>query len=278
MAFGKFRQPGQNGGQSQWLTLATLIVRSSNDKFLPAWRDEILRACPRYKKRDLHFKDLNPTYKLTACNMLAQHPIRIAAVMSNKTTIPKHPRKDLFLEKNMLYNFLCRYLVERIADFAKRKASKFNDGNGTVKIIFSRRGGMSYENFQDYLRKLRKTQAAGGSGEPIDWDIIDIDAVEAMDHKNRAGLQLADVAASALSAAVEPSFHGLFDRRYAEALDSRILITAVGNRFNYGIKPVPALTNMQLAPEQLQFFNMIKIKRGRPPAPVPSSILTTAAY
>lgn len=275
----KFRAVGSNGS-SHWLTLASYIVSTRNDNFLPQLRDDIISSFPKRKNRDLHFAQLDHEQKIFSCDKISAHPARFparfVAVMSNKTTIQSHPRKDLFTDKNTLYQYLCRYLVERISDYCRRRSPKIDFGDGTVKIIFSRRGGMSYDAFRQYLYKLKNIQDNGQDGPQIYWPAIDIEAVDALDHKNRAGLQFADVVASSFSAAVEPNFYGGFEPRYAKLLAPRVLFSTDGYYLGHGIKPVPSLSKMNLHQEQMQFFDWYRKKAGRPLAPVPSSLSTTA--
>lgn len=261
-----FRTSG-SGGTSPWLTIACCIVSPANELKLPMWRDEIIsRFGPRKKKRDLHFTDLNHDQRVVACQHLATLPVRLAVVMSNKTNIPNHPRRDLFVVKNTLYSYLCRYLIERVSDYCRRRAEKSILESFPAKIIFSRRGGMNYDDFQTYLRTLKRKQLEEKSEEvTIHWDSIDIDAVEAMDHKNRAGLQLADIVASAFNQAVVPNFYGNVEPRYATLLADRMLITADGRYLGYGVKPVPRLDEMTLTKEQREIFNFYSRKRRAGP-------------
>ena len=133
------------------------------------------------------------------------------------------------------------------------------DGDGTVRIVFSRRGGMNYSDFRTYLNKLKSQQTnpnfdLSGDQMQIYWPAIDIEAVDALDHKNRAGLQVADVIAGAFSAAVEPNPYGDYEPRYAQTLRPRVAITTDGHFLGYGVKPVPKLGLMELHPDQKAFF------------------------
>lgn len=247
-----FRSPG-NGGASQWLTLGCCIVSRQNDLLVPGWRDEILAALRRTRMRTLHFADLKHEQKVVACEHLARQPFRGVVVMSNKTTIPRHPRKDLFQPKNTLYWYLARYVIERISQFCERRAVK-TDGDGTAKIVFSRRGGMQYDDFKAYLYRLRQNDGYTDEPAHIRWQHIDIESVAALDHGARAGLQLADIIASAFSAAVEPNGYGNFEPRYARALAGRMMIAADGRILGAGVKPVPRLDQMVLSAAQIEFF------------------------
>jgi len=231
---------------------------------MPTWRDAIMSAFPRKKRRDLHFINLDHDQRVHVCKEVAKLPIRLNAVMSNKTTIPAHPRKDLFEKKNTLYWYLCRYAVERVSDYCKRKAQSNSGGNGTAKLIFSRRGGMDYGDFKNYLFRLKRQQEEGSIDTTIKWEAIDIDAVEALDHANRAGLQIADAAASAFNRAVNPDFYGNHESRYGKLLADRVMFSNDGNYFNYGVKPVPGLNQMALTAEQRELFDFYRKRRAGP--------------
>jgi hypothetical protein len=72
-------------------------------------------------------------------------------VIANKPVIPP----GIYDEKNHLYFYLCRYLIERISWLCRDMRRNVPEGDGKVKIIFSRRGGMSYDDFRAYLERLR---------------------------------------------------------------------------------------------------------------------------
>ena len=205
-----FRAPGVQGA-SNWLVISAYIVRQSLDLQCVAWRDEILKGLPNKKTRELHFADLNHGQKLFAAQCVAQKSARAISILSNKTTIAS----GVYNDKNQLYFYLTRHLIERISWLCRdhRFDSKSKEGNGKVKIIFSRRGGMSYPDFKAYMLRLKADPTV-----QIHWPVIDIDEIEAKDHSTRAGLQLADVIASAFGAAVELDNFGNCERRYAETL------------------------------------------------------------
>lgn len=126
------------------------------------------------------------------------------------------------------------------------------EGDGRVKIVFSRRGGLSYEGFRSYLNLLRETDDPQIS---IHWGVIDIDGIEAVDHSKRAGLQIADIIASSMTAALEPDIYGNCECRYAEILKSRIYCRD-GNYFSYGAKLVPRWKNIPLNRQQMKFVEL----------------------
>jgi uncharacterized protein DUF3800 len=247
-----FRFTG-DGGTSPWLVVGCCIVSKENDGKLPAWRNQILSAFPSKQKRDLHFQGLAHEQKLHVCREMARLHARYAVIMSNKTTIRNHPRPDLFQKKNTLYWYLCRYLVERVSVWCGRRARKGAPGNGTAKLVFSRRGGMDYDDFRAYLQRLKNNHNEDAT--QIDWSAIDIDSVVALDHSRSAGLQLADTPPSAFLRAVSPDRYGNVEPHYAKLLAPLMLRNEREQIFGTGVKPVPHLSQMSLTSSEREIFD-----------------------
>src|SRR5262249_47135176 len=146
-------------------------------------------------------------------------------ILSNKKTIENHGAfaEVCDKEKNVLYKYLIRYVLEKITDTARRVCESKPERHPVVKIIFSRRGGMDYDDFRIYLGHLRQLQKARGSYFPIHWDHIDDQLIFAEDHSRIAGLQLADVVASSFFQAVEHNAYGHTEPRYARSLEARVV-------------------------------------------------------
>ena len=70
--------------------------------------------------------------------------MRATSIIAEKTGIPP----GIYTEKNQLYFYLTRFLLERMSWLCRDLRSVVREGDGRVKIIFSRRGGMSYTDFQ----------------------------------------------------------------------------------------------------------------------------------
>lgn len=246
---GKYRQVGTRGGSSVWLTISASVWRFSIDADALAWRNEIRsKLGPQAQKRPLHYKDLGHNQRLMAAQVLAEKPIRSICVMSYKPLIPE----DTYQEKNQLYFYMSRYVLERLSWLCRDMRTRVTEGDGRVKIVFSRRGGLSYGEFRDYLNLLQRTDDPGIR---IHWGVIDIDAIEAMDHGKRAGLQIADIMASSMTAALEPDMYGNCEKRYGETLKSRIY-SRNGNYLSYGAKLVPRWEKIPLNPQQMEFIEL----------------------
>nr|WP_246728338.1 DUF3800 domain-containing protein [Microvirga terricola] len=247
---GNFRQPGAHGGSSSWLVISACVFRKSFDLDAVGWRDEISALMPEKRKRTIHFAHMAHGQKLAACRSLAARPIRSLSILSNKTTIPD----GTYTDKNQLYFYLTRYLIERLSWLCRDLRPRVPQGDGRVMITFSRRGGMSYPDFRSYLERLRSAQ---DNDVKIHWPVIDIDGIDAKDHSTHAGLQLADVVASAFASGVEADKYGNCESRYAELL-KRTVYERNGNYLSYGLKLVPRHNDMTLNAEQRRLIDLFK--------------------
>lgn len=229
---GHFRQPGGAGGPSHWLAIGATVWRLSRDLDMVQCARAIIDTLPKPKRhKPLHFAEIDHAQRVMAIDKLAGEMFRVTGVFAHKPVIPE----GIYTEKNQLYHYMCRYLIERLSWFCRDFRRYVPEGDGRVKIVFSRRGGMNYADFQNYLNVLK------GTYDPdirIHWPVIDIDGVEAVDHGQRFGLQLADLAVSGLRAALEPDPYGNLEPRFAEMLKRRVY-SRDGNYLSYGAKLVP---------------------------------------
>lgn len=246
---GHYRQPGRQGGASHWLTIGAVVWRMSRDlDFVGHARNIIKQLPPQKQKKPLHFKELDHPQRIMAINGILDKPMRLTAVIANKPVIPE----GIYVQKNQLYHYVCRYLVERISWLCRDLRKSVPEGDGRVKIIFARRGGMSYPQFQNYLHFLHNQDET-----EIHWPVIDIDGVEAYDQSERYGLQLADIAVSGLNAALEPDFYGNAEDRFARSLKPMIYNRGT-NYFSYGAKMFPPLEQLENTPILENFADIFK--------------------
>jgi Protein of unknown function (DUF3800) len=241
-----FRRPGEHGGSSNWLIIGACFVRSSRDLELVALRDRIKVDClPTKPGRPIHFKDMNHGQRRRACQIISGQPLRFACVIGLKNVAEAR----VFVEKNQLYFYLTRYLIERVSWFCRDNRPMVREGDGRAKIVFSRRGGLSYEGFRDYLVWLRdKCETT------VHWPSIDIDAVEAMDHTKLAGLQIADCGVSAVAAAIEPDRYGNVEGAYLNEIAPN-LYSRKGKVLSYGLKFLPSTEKLSLSSQQSAIFS-----------------------
>jgi uncharacterized protein DUF3800 len=268
--FGKLKT-SRSGGQSKWLVLGACLVRDSNDKALPNWRNEILNYLGKAERKDLHFRTLKHEQKVVACKTIAKRPLGLCMVMSNKSTIQSHPKAFVFKRKGYLYNYLTRFLLERLTSACAKASANSGAQSCQLKIVFSRRAGTNYQTMNEYLRLMRDGKEKIQPVRSIDWNVLDVDAIRVENHSKWAGLQIADVTTSAFFAAVEPNAYGNYEPRYAFELARRLISDGEGI-LNCGLTPIPQLNKNPIDADQKNFFTKIQQIRqapglGRPPAP-----------
>lgn len=199
-------------GSTEWLVLAGYLVRVENDTILPSVLAGLRADISASQGRALHFRDLSPTKRIAACKFLAKYPARAFAVCSYKRTMQNHsnPRAEAAHGNSQyLYNFLIRHLLERVTDFCEQ--DQLRAGESVVrplKVIFSHKGGHRYGQMKAYL-ELLKLQAVANStilkARQIRPQYIRFNLIEYHPHFRFAGLQLADVVASAVYQGVDTS-------------------------------------------------------------------------
>lgn len=249
--FGKLKRDGQVGGQSHWLAIGGCIVSAENDQRLPALKRQILSRFPQRSSKDLHFRDLNHDQKVVACQEIGAFPLGAAVMLSNKTTIPGSKFAPIFKQKGYLYNYLVRWLLERVT-YACQVAAKGEQCR--VRLVFSRRGGTDYHSMGEYLRLMRDGKELMRPVRSIVWDVLSVEDVIVEDHSKWAGLQIADCITSAFWTAVEPNVYGNHEPTYAEQL-RKCVLQKDGNALNRGLAPVPSLTASRPTAAQLTIIS-----------------------
>lgn len=245
---GHYRQPGARGGASNWLTIGAVVWRQSRDLDAVRWAKEIQAQMGQKKSATLHFADMRHEQRVMAINGICRRNMRLTTVIANKPIIPP----GIYVQKNQLYHYMSRYLIERLSWLCRDHRPKVPEGDGRLKIVFARRGGMSTDDFKGYLQRLKD---ADDPAVKIHWPVIDIDGIEAHDQPARFGLQLADLAVSGLTWALEPDFYGNCEPRFARALKP-IVYHRGGNYMSYGTKMVPGHDQLQFSLEQQPFLDL----------------------
>jgi hypothetical protein len=258
--FGKLAA-GPLGGQSRWLVLGACIVSRENDLKLPLLRDGILSHFPKRKTRDLHFRDLNHAQKIVACQDIAAFRLGVCVTLSHKVTIPGTRFEPIFKKKQYLYNYMVRWLLERLTAVCARAA---RPSVCTLKLVFSRRSGTNYQVMKDYLVLMRDGLEVIRPVRSINWDVLDVENIAVENHSKWAGLQIADCTTSAYFMALEPNVYGNSEPSYANILKSKLLKDPQGRVLNCGVTPVPSLMNCGANAVQLSFLRSLE-KNGQAP-------------
>lgn len=170
--------------------------------------------------------------------------------LSNKATLPGSKWAQTFKQKGYLYNYLLRWVLERVSSAC---AAAAGTDEAQLKVVFSRRKGMNYQAMTEYLELMRDGRELYPPVRSIRWDVLDIGAIAVENHSKWAGLQLVDCATSAFFAAVEPDAYDNYEPRYAMFLKDRLIRDARGV-LNCGLVPVPSLNASKPDDRQRAFF------------------------
>jgi hypothetical protein len=123
-------------------------------------------------------------------------------VCSNKKNMRRH-RNDRAASaggKQVFYNYCVRLLMERVSDLCFRDSMKRYGEPRNLRVLFSQRGGHYYGQTKAYWEKLRYQSAAGTTfldKRLMRFEVIRYALVDYVPHVQNAGLQLADIVASA---------------------------------------------------------------------------------
>ncbi len=218
---------------SKWFSMSCIIVRKENDLSLVKHRNNICNQISVNKNKPLqtiHFADLrNHEQRKYVCKYLSEEkvPIRAINVIINKSSIPEKTLNNYKQDRNRFYWYTARLLFERISWFLKDKDVKY------PQIVFSNRKQSKVQDFLIYLNKLK--QEADNN---IDWKVFSIDEkhIKSISHEKMAGLQIADVFATAFRKYMfECNSFGDVESSYAEILKP-FVYNVNKNYRSYGLK------------------------------------------
>ncbi len=252
----------EKGGSSQWFGIAAFVVRASNDINLVRHKKNILETCG-CQTNFIHMKEItNEDKRRYIAQEVAKFESKCIVVLSNKISLYN---KGVFLDKDSYYQYMCRYLLERITSCCTKWHKEINEGNGKVKIIFATRGGMNYDALKSYLCTLRDSPAVNEKIEKqnlpkINWDIIDIDEVQNIPSDKRVGLQFADVLSYSFFKAVNKNNYGMVNVGYCKLFEKR-MYASNGRIWHHGLTIVNITQIENDLPKELDELFRKKINR-----------------
>lgn len=253
---GKLRVPG-GSGQSKWLGIGAAIVAKEKDRNVVMWRDEMMAKYPQKRTRDLHFRYLNHDQSVAACQYLADKPIGICVVASNKITLLDSPKLEVFKQPGHLYNYLVRFLLERVTWVCRKAAEIEKAEKARLHVVFSRRPNTDYQSMHEYLCLMRDGKEKLPPVRSINWDTFSPADITVINHSKSAGLQIADVVTSATMAALEPNIYGNCEPRYSLTMSARY-IRSNGVALDCGLTIIPPYKKNPLTDEHRKFIAELK--------------------
>lgn len=261
-------RPFDEIGASEWLVLSAIVMKAKREPDVVKWVDDIRTNIGVTQRRHLHYRDLSPTRKLAVATAMAELPIRAFVLCSNKKNMRGYhnPRAAKIPSQQWFYNWCVRLLLERVTAFCDDRTEHDYGERRRIKIEFSRRGGHRYSQTRAYHYYLGFQQEGGKiylkKREPV-TNMLSMDLMEDHPHYTRAGLQLADAAASAFYQAIDCLGPGQWVVEPAKAL-APIMAKEKGRQKDFGVTLFPAVPwKAALTPEQKQIFQFYDYDFGR---------------
>lgn len=243
-----------HGSKYEWLVLAAYIVRTGSIEKTFSTRDHILRECRMRQASSVHYHKMKEDRRKQACDILAGHSARAAVLCSHKSNMREYVNPKLGkMPASKFYNWCTKLLLERVIDFYQNDSKIKKYELEPIDIIFSRMKTHDYEGMFSYFETSNSQHRLGKRKlNPKAWS----DAIMQRrnwlvgDHEDHAGLQLADLVASAFYQGVNSSAHN-FTTKQAEALKPIMIQGKNGLRRDAGVTLFP-LDHQAPIPDQSQ--------------------------
>lgn len=251
-------RPIDHDGSSEWLVLAGLLTRASNEQNAIQWVKNIRNEIGATQGPSLHFRRLNERRKLLACKAVASLPVRAFVILSNKKNMRRYdnPRASKIPSQQWFYNWCIRLLLERTSHWCDWHAKGEFGSPRQMKILFSQRGGHLYSQTKAYYHYIQQKGRSGPlflDKRHIAWDVVNWDLMEEAQHRDVAGLQLADVVASAFFQAAD-TLNSKWSPVHAKELYA-IVARENGEARDFGVTLMPTPPwKARLNPRQQQIF------------------------
>ncbi|WP_443027211.1 DUF3800 domain-containing protein [Sphingomonas sp. LR60] len=185
---------------TEWFTLGAVVVAAHREPEVRGWIEEMRNVTRSRQKPDLHYRNLSLANKRRVARMLASKEVRLFTLASHKANMRGHRSAALGrMGPDQYYNWCLRFILERVTAWCARRARR-DQVSPALKIIFSERGGHRYSDLVDYLKKLDHQSRAGTltlKARCMVPNVLVPELCEVRPHTSVAGLQLADIVASA---------------------------------------------------------------------------------
>lgn len=193
--------PLSHGGASEWFTLGAVVIDQARDSETVEWVREIKHAVRQVQRPYFHYKDVPPgPRRELVCSMLAEKPCRLFAVVSHKPNMEGHEnsRAQARGGQHVFYNWVLRVLLERVTQWIRAKSLADHGQVLPARLVLSATGGLNYNQLRAYHEVLRlQGKNAYLNKRTIAWDVLNWHLYEPVPARQNAGVQLADIVASA---------------------------------------------------------------------------------
>jgi hypothetical protein len=256
-------RPRDVDGASEWLVIGAILIQAAREHEPVQWVRKILDDVSLQQRDILHYKDLSDWRKPMACKGLAENPLRIFALASNKKNMRGHtnPRAaakgNILTQRQYFYNFCLRLILERITDYCYRHSVRVYREPRRVLVVFSNTGGHSHSHvfaYSEILKNQSRSSTTFLKKREIRWEVVDRRLLAAAPTQTLAGLQLADVVASSVYQAVDILPPTVWNPGNAKLLRPRVAREGGLYRdYGFALLPTPP-SRAELLPKQKEIF------------------------
>lgn len=187
---------------TDWFVVSAIVVSYQKQLDVVDWVRDMNEAVRNINSDSLHYRNLSEPNKARVCRMLGRKPCRIFAVASHKDSMRLHYNPNLGRANDKIfYNWCLRLLLERVTEWCYRRGHRDFNGDCSAEVIFSHRGGHNYPKLEEYLRKLEAQTLTKNlilDAKGIAPGVLSSSRFQIEESSRVAGLQLADIAASAI--------------------------------------------------------------------------------
>lgn len=218
---------GIDTGGSRWFLIGGVLLKKTDDLAISQSVDRVKELIgQRDKRKALHWRALNRSHnkRLAVIREFGDLPFDFVLCAMDKERLSE---KKVFKQKQRLYNYVTRILVERLS----WRVRDLTDGKGYADLYFESRSNMSYRALEDYLERVK--------ADPSSQLVADvIGKPKPRTGQERKNLQIVDACIGACFAALEPNGYGMTDQSYVTFLRERFY-RREGNLSSYGFKLLP---------------------------------------
>jgi hypothetical protein len=265
-------RPIDDPGGSEWFVLGCSLIQANRSGEQPEWIRTILDSIGLSKSHGLHYRELVEWRKPLVCSAIAEYPVRLFAVVSNKKNMKGYnniraaSKSEGIPIDQVFYNWCVRLILERVTDYCYRRSMRHHGEPRNVKVLLSERGTHGYARAIWYSQMLKDQGQRGTTflnKRTINWRVFDTRLIEIIPHQLNAGLQIADVVASSFYQAVDVLPPTNWNSQNARWLKPRL--AQEDSRFeNYGLMFLPfKYYEAALLPQQIDVFEHYGFQRYR---------------
>lgn len=220
-------------GPSQYFTMCAALYRNENSSII----EEKLNSLPFSGQRSLHAKHLNHYEKVVTCQAIAELPVGLLGVISNKLSLQEY-LPEANRTPTHYYNKVMQYLLERVGAATGALGITSNE----LRVVLEARK-QQYSSLLSFIAKIQSN--------PLDTRAtllrnIDRFSITAVKKKDEPCIRVADMGAHALFCTVrrDERVHSIVEPRYLRELAPVFLAGQDGRLVPRGLKPIHSIMDL----------------------------------